>query len=237
MEKSRVEQIREKIRTIILEEKGMKPGEKIPTEMELARSFDVSRPVIREAIKALVAQGMLETRRGSGTYIRENPGFADDPLGLSDIRDKTSILRDWYITRRAVESEVVRMAAEHATAEDLTDLRACIEDVDLAIRSGDTEFLKSDRKFHILLARSTHNSVMERLVIVLMQSFYYSMTDHLNGTWSSYAMENARLHHERIVQSIAERDAVGAVLAIRSHMTQALADLEQMEAGYPAQSR
>ena len=228
MEKSRVEQIRESLRTIILEENGMKPGEKMPTEMELARCFDVSRPVIREAIKALVAQGVLVTRRGSGTYVRENPGFADDPLGLSDIQDKTSVLRDWYVTRRAVESEVVRMAAKQATGEDLAQLRACIEDVDLAIRSGDTEFLKSDRKFHILLARATHNAVMERLVIVLMQSFYYSMTDHLNRTWSGYAMENARVHHERIVQAIAERDAVSAVLAIRSHMTQALADLDQM---------
>ena len=229
MEKSRVEQIRESLRSTILHEKRIKPGEKIPAEMELSRQYNVSRPVIREAIKALVAQGVLETRRGSGTYVRENPGFADDPLGFADITDRTSILRDWYVTRRAVESEVVRMVVENATEKDLADLRACIDEVDLAIRSGDPEFMKRDRKFHILLARATHNSVMERVVIVLMQSFYYSVIDDLSSEWAGLAMENACIHHERIVRSIEEQDAVGAVLAIRSHMTQALADLDRME--------
>ena len=229
MEKSRVETIFESLRSMVLSEKKMEPGEKLPNEMELARHFHVSRPVIREAIKALVAQGVLETRRGSGTYVKENPGFSNDPLGFGDIGDKTTILKDWYMARRSVESEVVRMVAENATEEDLAELQASVEAVDLAIRYGDAEFLKNDRQFHILLARATHNSVMERLVIVLMQSFYYSMTDHQDAEWVGYAKSNAQLHHHRIVKALKERDAVGAVLAIRSHMSQALEDLEERE--------
>ena len=65
---------------------------------------------------------------------------------------------------------------------------------------------------------------MERIVIVLMRSFYYSITDSLELTWYKSAMENAHLHHQRILKAIIERDDVGAMLAIRSHMNQALHD-------------
>lgn len=224
--KSRSEQIRQKLRSMVLVEGIFKPGEKLPTEIVLAQQFEVSRPVIREAIKSLVAQGVLETRRGSGTYVTDDPGFSDDPLGLSDILDKTTLLKDWYETRKAVESEVVRMVVANATTEDLADLKKCVEETELAIRYGDTEFLKSDRDFHIMLASATHNTVMERLMIVLMDSFYYSMIDTLSRDWIQSAMENAKFHHNRILQAIIERDDVSATLAIRSHMYQALTDLE-----------
>ncbi len=211
---------------MILEEKLYKPGEKLPTENELSLQFKVSRPVIREAIKALVAQGVLETRRGTGTFVTDHPGFSSDPLGLADISDRTTLLKDWYETRKAVESEAIRMVVSNATIEDITELRKCVEETELAIFYGDSEFLKSDRKFHITLARLTHNNVMERLVTVLMHSFYYNMTDMLNQDWVKSAMENSKFHHNRILQSIIERDTDGAVLAIRSHMFQAMSDLE-----------
>lgn len=225
IEISRSKQIQQELRALILIEEKYKPGEKLPNENALSLSFNVSRPVIREVIKALEAQGVLETKHGSGTFVTDYPGFSNDPLGLSDLQDKTSLLKNWYEARKAVESEVVRMVVANATEEDIQLLKQCVKEVETAIKYGNKEFLKSDRKFHIALACATHNPVMERIVIVLMRSFYYSITDFLELNWYDSAMENAQLHHNRILQSVIERDDVGAVLAIRSHMAQALKDL------------
>ena len=229
MEKTRSSQIQEIIRNLVLADQEYKPGDKLPNENILSHQFGVSRPVIREALKALVAQGVLETHHGSGTFVTENPGFSKDPLGFSDIQDKSQLLRDWYETRRVIESEAIRMVVEKATEEDIEKLKNCALELEFAIQSGDSAFLKNDRKFHILMAAATHNSVMERVIIVLMRSFYYSITDQLPATWINSARENSLINHQRIMQSIIERDEVGASLAIRSHMTQALKDLDNAE--------
>lgn len=226
LEISRSKKIQRELRSLILVKEQFKPGEKLPTENSLAKSFNVSRPMIREAIKALEAQGVLVTKHGSGTFVADYPGFSNDPLGLADLKDKTPLLRNWYEARMAIESEVVRMVVKNATEEDIQTIETCVHEVETAIKYGDKEFLKKDRKFHIALAYATHNPVMERIVIVLMRSFYYSITDSLELTWYKSAMENAHLHHQRILKSIIERDDVGAMLAIRSHMNQALHDLD-----------
>lgn len=227
IEMSRSKKIQQELRSMILLEEKFKPGEKLPNENDLSQHFEVSRPVIREAIKALEAQGVLETRHGSGTFVTDDPGFSNDPLGLSDLQNKTSLLKNWYEARKAIESEVVRMVVANATAEDIRMLEDCVKKVENAIRYGDKAFLKSDRQFHIALAYATHNTVMERIIIVLMRSFYYSITDALELNWYESAMQNAQLYHNRILQAIIERDDIGAVLAIRSHMSQALKDLEK----------
>ncbi|MFB0919028.1 MAG: FadR/GntR family transcriptional regulator [Clostridiaceae bacterium] len=225
IESSRTKKIQQELRSMILIDEDFKPGDKLPNENELAQKFDVSRPVIREAIKALEAQGVLIAKHGSGTYVSEYPGFSNDPLGFSDIQDKTKLLENWYEARKALESEVVRMVVKNATDEDLDVIKYWVEKIELSIQYGDKEFLKTDRKFHIALANATHNPIMERLMIVLMQSFYYSVADSLEVKWYYSAMENALKHHRRILQSLMERDEVGAILAMRSHMVQATTDL------------
>lgn len=226
LEISRSQKIQRELRSMILVDEKFKPGEKLPTENSLAKSFNVSRPMIREAIKALEAQGVLITKHGSGTFVTDFPGFSNDPLGLSDLKDKTSLLKHWYEARMAIESEVIRMVVHNALEEDIKALEECVKEVDNAINYGDKEFLKKDRKFHIALAYATHNPIMERIVIVLMRSFYYSITDSLELNWYNSAMKNAQLHHQRILQAIIDRDDAEAVLAIRSHMNQALRDLD-----------
>ncbi|MGB4255860.1 MAG: GntR family transcriptional regulator, partial [Rectinema sp.] len=78
--KQRSQEVASHIKELIRDEK-LKPGEKLPNELELCSLFSVSRPTIREAVKILISQGIIEIRRGKGTYVTEVPGIAQDPLG------------------------------------------------------------------------------------------------------------------------------------------------------------
>ena len=99
LEISRSKKIQRELRSLILVKEQFKPGEKLPTENSLAKSFNVSRPMIREAIKALEAQGVLVTKHGSGTFVADYPGFSNDPLGLPSLQEH--IMTQMYLHFRA----------------------------------------------------------------------------------------------------------------------------------------
>ena len=86
--------VAEKISTMILTERRFRPGDKLPNERDFAEELGVSRTSIREALKLLNANGMLEIRRGVGAFVRETPGIPRDPLGLSQIEDKKKLMLD-----------------------------------------------------------------------------------------------------------------------------------------------
>ena len=81
------EQVAQKIKDYILEEK-LKAGDKLPTETALAKEMGVARSTVREAIKRLESQNILTVRHGAGSFVTDQPGLADDPLGLDFIEDK-----------------------------------------------------------------------------------------------------------------------------------------------------
>ena len=80
-------QTEDELMKYILQE-PIKPGQKIPNEFELAEKFGVGRSTVREAVKGLVSRGILEVRRGSGTYVINTNSLAEDPLGFGKIEDK-----------------------------------------------------------------------------------------------------------------------------------------------------
>ena len=80
------EQVAQRIKDYILEEK-LKSGDKLPTETALAREMGVARSTVREAIKRLESQNILTVRHGAGSFVTDQPGLADDPLGLDFIED------------------------------------------------------------------------------------------------------------------------------------------------------
>ena len=87
------EQVAQRIKDYILEEK-LKSGDKLPTETALAREMGVARSTVREAIKRLESQNILTVRHGAGSFVTDQPGLADDPLGLDFIEDKERLAFD-----------------------------------------------------------------------------------------------------------------------------------------------
>ena len=121
------QQVAAQLRDLIFEEHRFQPGDRIPDERSLARELGVSRTSLREAIKTLVANGVLVIRRGVGTFVSETPGRQPDPFGFAYAEDKRKLLLDWYQVRLILESEAMEMVAKNATDQELEELVALEE--------------------------------------------------------------------------------------------------------------
>lgn len=227
------EQIAAHLRNMIFEQCRFNPGDRIPDERSLSKEIGVSRTSLREAIKILVANGVLVIRRGVGTFVSETPGKQEDPFGFAFEEDKQQLLADWYQTRLIIESEAMELVAKNATDEELQTL------ADLAQRQSDlistlTEdtdsfyaFMSADREFHNALAVATHSTVMVRILPALFEWVYYGAAVGVYSRLSFQLWKNARDSHKNIVEFLKKRDGKGANLAMRYHILQGLEDVEK----------
>ena len=129
------EQVQELIYQYILDH-SLTVGMKLPNEFDLARQFNVGRSTIREAVKLLISQGILEVRRGSGTYIISTTPSDMDPLGLRRFEDKMSLALDLADLRMMLEPGIAEIAALNATAEDILRLRGLCDLTEERILTG-----------------------------------------------------------------------------------------------------
>lgn len=156
--------IEDELMRYILQE-PVEPGHKIPNEFELAEKFGVGRSTIREAVKGLVSRGILEVRRGSGTYVINTSSVDEDPLGLGKIEDKYKLALDLFDVRLMIEPEIAGLACRNAAEEDLKKLkRLCDETERLYV--GGSNHISKDVEFHTCIAHCSKNQVVETLVPV-----------------------------------------------------------------------
>ena len=116
------EQIEEELMNYILQE-PVEIGQKIPNKFELAEKFGVGRSTVREAVKGLVSKGILEVRRGSGTFVISTCSPEEDPLGLSKLQDKFKLALELFEVRLMLEPDIAAQAAENADERDLEQLK------------------------------------------------------------------------------------------------------------------
>ena len=141
----------------------VKIGEKLPNEFELAELFGVGRSTVRETVKSLVSKGVLEVRRGSGTYVIGTNRLEDDPLGLSGFTDKYELALDLCNVRLMLEPEIAMLASENATDEEKAELKRLCDEVENFYRAGKNH-TKKDQAFHAAIAKASGNSVVESLM-------------------------------------------------------------------------
>ena len=208
-----------------------RPGEQLPTERELAEQLGASRTMVREAAKLLEARGLVEIRRGVGTFVSSTPGVASDPLGIDTAGEGKSapeIILDWYRVRMILEGEAMEMVAANATDAELDELAALLE-TELQQASTDYEdFLETDRSFHCALAHATHNIIMTRLIPSLHASVYYDLVRDYYPFLRQKFNDNVNTNHAAIVRHLKLRDGRGANLAMRCHMLQGISDVRAL---------
>lgn len=188
-------------------------GDKIPTEFELADMFGVGRSTIREAVKGLVTKGMLEVRRGSGTYVISTQTLDEDPLSLSRYSDKYKLALELLDVRLMLEPEIAALAALHSTEEEKVRLVTLCEAVEENIRKNENH-LPNDVKYHEYIAKCSRNRVVETLIPIISTA----VITFGNLTYRKLLDETVRSHRS-ILNAILAGDSVGARCAMVSHLS------------------
>lgn len=215
------ERTAEQISKLIVEQ-HLTSEDKLPSEFELAEMLHVGRGTIREGVKLLVARNVLEIRRGKGTYIAPNPGEISDPLGFAYYPDQLQLALDLAEIRGQTEPWVARMAAEHASAEDIKHLRESCSVVEQDILA-ERDHSKNDVLFHVEIAKCTQNLVVPKLIPIIT----YAVTLFVSLTESRLRMETI-VEHREILEAIGDGDGARAEKAMALHIEHNRALLQEI---------
>jgi len=190
----------------MIDEGEVSVGERIPTENELVDMFHVSRTAVREGVKSLIAIGVLETRRGVGTFVRDSqPG----PLRLlnTSTTPTQSHLLDLLEFRRIVEPETAALAAQRRNTADLKELERCVVELEKGVARGEKP--PEDLGFHLILARASHNSALLDTSSMIVR-FYEG---------DVFLPDAADIsEHRAIYEAVRDGDAQAARQAMRDHL-------------------
>ena len=189
-------------------------GDKLPSENEMASVFNVSRISVREAVKRFVAMGVVETRQGEGSFLKqislENctknillPLFTMDPPSLLEI-----------IEFRAInEPGAVALAAERITDDELAELECFVADMkrsDIDIR----KFVDDDLKFHMAVSKASHNN----FIIQMNDLMFEMLRKGMETTVSKLGRKDGIRYHTEILAALKKRDKNKAVELMREHI-------------------
>jgi len=204
----------------IVSMKKYSAGDKLPSENELAREFDVSRTTLREAIRSLVTQGVLEVVHGRGTFVsKEVKSFRDIQFGdLGMLRMK---LIDIFELRKIIETEAVAMACERASSDEIEEILQAGHNVALLVDNIE-ERNNADSHMHNLIAQASHNEFLMNLMPMIYRAVYETL--HVRGTVELFA-KNILQDHALILEALENRDAEMARHAMAIHMSHAIQSL------------
>ena len=217
------EQTADRLYESIVEERRYVPGSKLPNENELSRTLDVSRTTLREAISFLVAQGILEIRRGKGTFVSEElPSVGLDMTALADVRSRVRA-KDLFEMRLIFEPATVALACQRATDEELRQIARKAERVErIAAEGGDWPL--ADQEFHWAIIKATHNEYMRRLY----PNINSAVNEILQITENRQHMQTIALSDNRIIMDfLLKRDESGARHAMSIHMKHLINTLQE----------
>jgi GntR family transcriptional repressor for pyruvate dehydrogenase complex len=204
------EQVIEQLRAYATDA-GLKTGDKLPPERELADRLGVSRVSIKQAIVALEVQGLLEVRHGGGTYLRRD-SLDVEPIDV--LVDRKRRLPDVLEAREALETKLAELAAGRRTDEDLAEIDSALTQMRAEIETG--EFgVDGDRRFHAAVTAAAHSA--------LMAQFMRSMAERIAESRQESLQQPGRPvrslgQHQRIADAIRAGDGAAAAAAMRRHV-------------------
>jgi GntR family transcriptional repressor for pyruvate dehydrogenase complex len=201
----------------------LQPGTRLPTEQKLMAAMGVSRTVVREAVAALRADGLVTTRQGSGVFVaadRSRVPFRIDPEGLSSIEDVLEVME----LRLAIEVEAAALAAERLTPERLALINQALCAIEAAIDGGGGA-VNEDFTFHRAIAEASGNPRFAELLeflgrhVIPRQSIRASLT---TAAEQRQYLLRIQKEHGRIYDAIRDRDPTQARKNMRAHLTRSL---------------
>lgn len=209
----RYEQITARILEL-LRSGGLTPGDKLPPERSLAERFGVSRNSVREAIRALAEQGVLESRRGDGTYVREPDGASLAAAFAASFEAQRGRIAEIFQFRRMIEPAIASLAAKNAGPEQIDRLKVLVCDQQRRLLAGQDD-ADLDAAFHLELARASGNRVVTEALAALH--------DILAETRSGFLQTPERRRtaveaHLAVIDALEARDRDAAAGAMERHL-------------------
>jgi GntR family transcriptional regulator, transcriptional repressor for pyruvate dehydrogenase complex len=196
-------------------ERQLKPGDRLPSEPELATHFGVARTVIREALSKLKTLGVIEVYQGKGAFVSQLPV---ELLFMRVRRLNPKLISEHHLweIREILETQAAALAAERRSREDLITLELALRDHELEPRLGGVE----NERFHRAIANATLNPILEQLVseLVTLSNGLLEKAHIQDPT----RVTKARAEHTEILEAIRQKDGLAASQIMRIHLQSAL---------------
>ncbi len=196
---------------------ALRPGDRLPTEQQLAQAHGVSRTVVREAMHQLKSRQLVRSRQGSGVYVAPPPAHQPlefDPTVLDSVRSVVHVVE----VRRVLEGEIAALAAQRATRAQVAAIRRALKAIDTAVAEG-RDGVAEDLAFHRSIGEATGNPQFSLLLGFLEQYLREGMRiTRGNEARHRDFMEAVRLEHRAIVDAIAAGDADAARRRALDHL-------------------
>ena len=210
-----------KLKDMIIVNKIYSPGDRMPNESQLSEMLKVSRTSIREAVKILIAENILEIRRGIGTFVKENPGSSSNLFDMIYLSDKKQDLKDSLNLRLILEPSMIKNTINMATKSELEKIAYYEEKCREECFAGNSYF-EYDVKFHEAIATASHNKIFEQLTPFLHQSISIIGKSMKDEKIRNAFRENAVIYHKKIMDCIKEKDYLGAEIYSKIHVYNAI---------------
>lgn len=209
------------ILAMITIEKKFMPGEKLPNENELSEELKISRTTLREAIRILATNGILEIQRGKGTFVKKDlqTDNIEEISFLSKIRANA---KDLYEMRLIFEPEAAYLAVQRASDAEIKRILSLGEQIEEYIKLG-KDRTEIEQAFHKSIAKATHNEFMNKLMPVIYQAIDKGVA---LSEEKEMAVKDTIIDHRMIMDFIKNRNAEGAKSAMKIHILHAIKELE-----------
>ncbi|MGE5704612.1 MAG: FadR/GntR family transcriptional regulator [Clostridia bacterium] len=198
----------------LVNQNNLRPGDKLPSERDLCETLNVGRSSVREALRALELLGLIETRRGEGTFLKHyRHNRLIDILGMFVLRDvKTK--KDLVEMRKLMEIDAVRLACKRATNKHFDEMERLLQASEERISNGEVP-TEEDYQFHRVICRSSRNSVLHRIWAPLVE---YSESVRSESLSREGRAKAALEEHRGIMEAIRAGDEETAVERMLKHL-------------------
>lgn len=219
MPKALSEMISDDLYAMITEGGKFPPGSKLPNEIELSKMFNINRATLRVAIRILVTRGILEIKRGKGTFVRNDFNPEKAVLAANDeFVPNEAAVKDLYEMRMVIEPEAAYFATQRGSEKEIKN----IIKIGMVLEQkliDNVERVKEEQEFHKAIAKATHNEYINKIMPILVK-------DMGKAVRVSFRIEELREEtirdHKLIMDFMQRRDAEGAKAAMRLHMVHAI---------------
>jgi DNA-binding FadR family transcriptional regulator len=207
-----------------IESQDLKPGKLLPPEYQLAADLGVSRPIIREALKSLEGQGIVEVVSGKGAMVKLPDSQPLQRFFQRTMRLQREAIIDVMELRIGVEVQSAALAARRHTPEDIARLTENVAEMRRNLHNPDA-YVELDVAFHLLVASTTHNTMICHMVKAIRESLRDTLHESLLRQQTDEQLELIQAGHEAILASLEQGDVEGAKRAMAAHFDEAVMSL------------